>query len=105
MSISLKKGSSKKTGECLLAASEDMTIYSAAKNHDDLVGYFTDYQSFDIDLSAVEEIDCSGIQLLLALKHSAEHESKPLVLSSVSDATTEVMNVLNIKDQFNWSDK
>jgi len=105
MSISLKDSSNKESGECQLAAGADMTIYSAANNHEVLVGHFADYSSFDIDLSAVEEIDCSGIQLLLALKHSAEKESKSLVLSSVSDATAEVMNVLNIKDQFTWPDK
>ena len=105
MSIKLKKGSSKKSGNCQLAFGEDLTIYNAAKSHQELLGYLADYNNFDIDLSAVEEIDCSGIQLLLALKQSAEKESKSMVLSSVSDCTTEVMNVLNIKDQFTWSDK
>lgn len=103
MPISLNRKSSKNSGYCLLTASADMTIYSAAKNHEELVGYFTDYNSFELDLSAVEEIDCSGIQLLLALKHSAEKESKSLILASVSDCVAESMNVLNIKDQFKWS--
>ncbi len=105
MAINIQKGSSKKTGHCLLAVGEDMTIYSASQNHEELTGHFSDYSSFEIDLSAVEEIDCSGIQLLLALKYSAEKESKSLTLSSVSDTAAEVMNVLNIKDQFEWSSK
>ncbi len=103
MPIQIKKSSDKKTGHCLLAASEDMTIYSASQNHQDLVEHLSNYDSFEVDLSSVEEIDCSGIQLLLALKHSAEKDSKSLVLSSVSDSAAEVMKVLNITNQFNWS--
>jgi len=103
MPINLNKKSSKKSGQCLLTISEDMTIYNAAKIHQELIGYFADYSSFEVDLSAVEEIDCSGIQLLLALKYGAENESKSLILSSVSDSAAEVMELLNIKDQFNYS--
>ncbi len=105
MTISLEKASNKKSGICKLKAESDMTIYSASQNHQDLVDHFAEYSSFEIDLSAVEEIDCSGIQLLLALKYSAEKKSKTLEISSVSDATAEVMNVLNIKDRFDWSTK
>ena len=103
MSFSIQKGSSKKTGHCLLSASDDMTIYSASQNHSDLVEHFANYDNFEIDLSTVEEIDSSGIQLLLALKQSAERESKSVSLSAISETASEVMNVLNIKDQFDWS--
>ncbi len=102
MTISPGETNSKKTGVCKLTADSDMTIYSASQNHQDLVDHFAEYSSFEIDLSAVEEIDCSGIQLLLALKQSAEKDSKTLTIASASDATAEVMEVLNVKDQFDW---
>ncbi len=102
MAISVEKTSSKKSGICKLTADADMTIYSASQNHQDITDNFAEYSSFEIDLSAVEEIDCSGIQLLLALKYTAERDSKTLTITSASDATAEAMDVLNIKNQFNW---
>jgi len=105
MAFSKLKGSTKKQGVCKLAADADMTIYAAANNHRELVKHYNNFKRFEIDLSAVEEIDSSGIQLLLALKYSAEKDGKHLTLSAASNPVVEVMDVLNIKDQFNWSDK
>jgi len=67
--------------------------------------YFHDFDHFEIDMSAVEEVDCSGIQLLLALKLSAEAHAKTMTITAVSEPVSEVMDVLNIKDQFDWSDQ
>ncbi|MCP4491858.1 MAG: STAS domain-containing protein [Gammaproteobacteria bacterium] len=103
MTIKIKKGSSKKKGVCLLEADSDFTIYNASQNHQELAEAFSEYSNFSIDLSGVEEMDCSGVQLLLAFKNSAEKASRTMEISSVSDAAAEVMNVLNIKDQFNWA--
>ena len=103
MSIRKLKGSSKKTGKCLLAASGDLTISVISQNHNDLMKFYPDFSSFEFDLSAVEEIDCSGIQLLLAFEYSAQKEGKQLTLNSASAVVTEAMDVININDQFNWA--
>lgn len=105
MAFIKQKGSDKKKGLCKIAADCDMSIYAAAKNHEALVSFYTEFDNFEINLSAVEEIDSSGIQLLLALKHSAEKDGKQMTLNSASSPVSEVMDVLNIKDQFSWSDK
>ncbi|MCP3689865.1 MAG: STAS domain-containing protein [Gammaproteobacteria bacterium] len=102
MAISVGETSCKKSGVCQLTADSDMTIYSASQNHQDITDHFAQYSSFEIDLSAVEEIDCSGIQLLLALNHTAQKNSKTLTVTSVSDVAAEVMDVLNITTQFTW---
>lgn len=105
MAFSKLKGSNKTKGICKLAADKDMGIYASAKNHQALVKFYADYDRFEIDLSGVEDIDSSGIQLLLALKYSAEKDGKQVILSSASVPVNEVMDLLNITDQFSWSDK
>lgn len=103
MPIKKQKGSSKKTGKCLLSIAGDMTISVISQNHTELMKFYTEFSSFDINLSAVEDIDCSGIQLLLALKLSAQNEGKQLILNTPSPAVSEAMDVLNIGGQFNWA--
>lgn len=105
MAFTKQKGSDKKKGLCKIAADSDMSIYAAAANHESLVQFYADFDNFEVNLSAVEELDSSGIQLLLALKHSAEKDGKQVTLNSASSPVNEVMDVLNIKGQFNWSDK
>lgn len=105
MAFIKQKGSDRKKGLCKIAADSDMSIYAAAANHESLVQFYPDFNSFEVDLSAVEEIDSSGIQLLLALKHSSVKDGKQMTLNSASSPVSEVMEVLNIKDQFSWSDK
>ncbi len=104
MAIKKQKGSSIKSGKCTLAVDADMSIYSASRNHQDLSDCFDKYTQFKIDLSAVEEIDCSGIQLLLAFHESALKESKQVALTKPSDPVSEVMELLDIKDRFDWSE-
>ena len=102
MPVHLKENSSKETGRCEIAVGDDMTIYNAGSIHQELTGWFDEYEQFEIDLSAVESVDCSGIQMLLALKQSAEKHSKNISLCGTSDAVTEIMDVLNLRDNFTW---
>jgi len=102
MPIKRQKGSSKKTDKCRLAAVGDLTISTVSENHKELLGFYAEYSRLEIDLSAVEEIDCSGIQLLLALNQTAQKEGNQLLLCSASAVAKEAMDVLDIKDEFNW---
>ncbi|MCP4980998.1 MAG: STAS domain-containing protein [Gammaproteobacteria bacterium] len=104
MAIKKRKGSSVKNGKCKLAVDADMSIYSASQNHQELSDCFDQYDQFEIDLSAVEEIDCSGIQLLLAFRESTLKASKQVTLTKPSDPVSEVMGLLDIKDRFDWSE-
>jgi anti-sigma B factor antagonist len=105
MAFKKQKKSGKETDTCVLLADSDMSIYTAEQNHAELNQLYPDFENFEIDLSAVEEIDSSGIQLLLAFKNSAKKDGKQMNLISVSEPVAEVMAVLNIKDQFNWAQK
>ncbi len=104
MAIKKQKGSSINNGKCILVVDADMSIYSASRNHQDLSDCFDKYDQFEIDLSAVEEIDCSGIQLLLAFRKSALDASKQVALTKPSGPVTETMELLDIKDRFDWSE-
>jgi anti-sigma B factor antagonist len=98
-----KTAKGKQGSKCRLVANTDMTIYAATENLDELIKSYTEFNELEMDLSSVEEVDCSGVQLLLALTHSAELQGKQFSLSNASAAMLEVMNLLNIKDQFTWT--
>ncbi|MFT5115552.1 MAG: anti-sigma B factor antagonist [Parasphingorhabdus sp.] len=102
MSFTIREVPNQENGSCLLDASPDMTIYSAANNLAEIKDYYSQFNHFELNLSAVEEIDSSGIQLLFALKQSATKDGKQVVLNEVSAPVAEVMEVLNIKSHFNW---
>jgi anti-sigma B factor antagonist len=102
MSFTRREDSNQKAGSCLLDASPDMTIYSAASNLAEIRGFYKDFNHFEVNLSAVEEIDSTGVQLLLALNKSAAKDGKQVVLNAISAPVSEVMDVLNIKSHFDW---
>lgn len=102
MTIKKRRGCNSKTGRCKLSLAGDLTIETVAQNHVELTKLFDRYRHFDIDLAALEEIDCSGIQLLLALQHSVSTADKQLTLSSAPTAITDAMDLLRVRQQFNW---
>lgn len=102
MSFTKREDSNQTEGSCLLDASPDMTIYSAATNLAEIKGYYAEFNHLELNLATVEEIDSSGIQLLLALKQSAAKDGKRVVLDAISAPVAEVMDVLNIRSHFDW---
>jgi anti-anti-sigma factor len=102
MSFNKREDSRTTTDSCLLDAGADMTIYSAADNLTEIKGYYSQFNHFELDLSAVEEIDSSGVQILLSLVKNAKKDGKQVVLSEISAAVKEVMDILNIRSHFDW---
>lgn len=102
MSFTKRESSDQQAGSCVLDASPDMTIYSAASNLTEIKAFYSEFNHLELNLATVEEIDSSGIQLLLALKRSAETDGKKVVLNGISPSVSEVMDVLNVKSHFNW---
>jgi anti-sigma B factor antagonist len=102
MSFNKREDSKRKTDRCLLDAGADMTIYSAADNLTEIKGYYSQFNHFELNLSAVEEIDSSGIQLLLSLVKNAKKDNKQVVLSEISDPVIEIMDLLDIRSHFDW---
>lgn len=102
MSFTKREDSNQKSGCCLLDVSADMTIYSAVSNLSEIKEYYSQFNHIEVDLSAVEEVDSSGVQILLALKRNAEKDGKQVVLSEMSAPVAEIMDLLNIRSHFDW---
>jgi len=100
MTIKKRKGCNKKTGRCLLTVAGSLTIDTIAQNHAELANLFGEYGNFEIDLAAVEEIDFTGIQLLLSLQQSMRTENKQLILQNASQPVSEAMDLLQLGQQF-----
>jgi anti-sigma B factor antagonist len=81
------------------AISGDMTIHTAAQDHEALLKVVTESEALAIDLSQLEEIDTSGIQQLLAIKRWYEKENKTCHLHSVSETGTELLQLLNLESR------
>jgi anti-anti-sigma factor len=92
---------SKKKGDLLqLAIEDEMTIYTAALQKNELLGYLDDCQELEVDLSAVSEIDSAGLQILLMLKQEADRGEKNIHLVNHSQAVVEVFELLNVAGHF-----
>ena len=102
MSFTKREDSSQPIGSCVLDVSADMTIYTAATNLSGIKDYYSKFSHIELNLSAVEEIDSSGVQILLALSKNAKKDGKQVVLSELSAPVTEIMDMLNIRSHFNW---
>jgi anti-sigma B factor antagonist len=63
-----------------LAILEDMTIYQAQAQKEQLLAALAATAALELDLSAVPEMDTAGLQLLLLLKREALQQGKPLTI-------------------------
>lgn len=76
--------------QCELSIDEELTIYVALSYKEELTNYLTTYQSFDIDLSQIEEIDSAGIQLLLAFRNKMKSLGHHLIIQKPSEACSKM---------------
>ncbi|MBV1907483.1 MAG: STAS domain-containing protein [Pseudomonadales bacterium] len=101
MKIKKLKGSNKPKGICKLALEGDMTIYTAESIHADFKPILQDYSRFEISLAGVEDIDTTGVQMLLALSNHAEAEGHTLKMDKPSESVQEIANLFNISKRLN----
>lgn len=98
MSVKKEQDTSPAKGLCKLVMNEDMTIYAIADIKQQLSEELEIHDSFEVDLSNVEEIDSSGIQLLLALKSELKHKQKKFRLEKISDAAAKLIEIYGLGD-------
>ena len=89
-----------KGDHCNLKVAGDLTIYSAGELKTQLLKHLNGAQVLQIDLAAVAELDCAGLQLLYLLKREANAQQKTLSLVSHSAATLEALELLNMAAYF-----
>ncbi len=110
MTVTLEQGEQAVEGLCKLVFAEDLTIYAIEGLKEGLAAHLSSYDSFELNLAQVEEMDSAGVQLLMAFKSELMREKKQLRLngltweSSMSDEslqifTDEAEDLLGVAEQ------
>lgn len=89
-----------KDGISQLQIQGEMTIYSAMELKPNLIDTLQKSQEMVINLSGVNEIDCSGLQLLISIKRKALKAGKTLRLIQHSPVVLEAIDALNLLAYF-----
>ncbi|MET3131611.1 anti-sigma B factor antagonist [Oxalobacteraceae bacterium GrIS 1.11] len=90
----------RKGGTATLRIEGEMTIYRAAELKPVLLAALEQPDTLDVDLSAVTELDSSGVQLLMMAKKQAQQQGQNLQLLAHSPAVLDVMELLNLAAYF-----
>jgi len=78
----------------------EMTIYQVTELKHALLDALAHSDEIELDLSAVSELDTSGVQLLMLMKREAVASGKALKLSGHSAAVLEVFELLGLGGWF-----
>jgi len=86
--------------QCRLSIMGELCIYDAAELKPQLLEHLAHCNELELDLAEVNEIDCSGFQLLYLLKREAKSSNKKLRLVNHSQATVDMLGLLNMEAYF-----
>lgn len=89
-----------KSAAVTLRIEGEMTIYRAAELKETLLAPLEPHVTLEIDLSAVTDIDTSGLQLLMLAKKTAKQREGELRLTGHSPAVLDVMELFNLAGYF-----
>jgi len=89
-----------KNGVTHLDIQDEMTIYTALEQKNELSQHLKADHELHINLSGVAEIDSAGLQILLFLKQEAIKKNITLSLIQHSQAVVEVFELLNLTAHF-----
>jgi anti-anti-sigma factor len=90
------------TSTCLRIEGE-LTIYRAAELAEAMkasLAHVPAGGAFELDLSGVTEMDCAGVQLLIAARRSTDESGRVLRLAGSSPAVAEVFRTLQLAPHF-----
>lgn len=100
----MTKATSGKAESTVLRLDGEVTIYRATELRELLFEPFRGAGAasspIEIDLSAVSEIDCAGIQLLMQAKKTAQQRRRELRMTGHSPAVVEAFELLNLGGYF-----
>jgi len=80
----------------LLTLTEDLTIYGALEQKVRLLDALASTNVLELDLMQVNEIDTSGLQLLILLKREALKAGKKVAITAHSHAVRSVIEFCNL---------
>lgn len=75
---------------------EDLTIYNAMAQKEQLISALQSSDALELDLSHVGEIDTAGLQLLLLAKREAGLQHKELSIIAHSPAVRQTLDFCNL---------
>jgi len=101
MALKKEQASNKTKGLCKLVIDEELTIYVIDTLKQGLSEEIDLYDKFELNLANVEEVDSSGIQLLLALRQELMSKKKELKLTALSSVVAKLIDLYGISDRFN----
>ena len=81
----------------------ELTIYRAAELAAEMRAALAEVPgggAFELDLSEVTEMDCAGVQLLIAARRSAQESGRTLRVAGSSPAVAEVFQTLQLASHF-----
>lgn len=90
-------------GNCTVLVEDNMTIYEAVEQKTVLLNALNELgedEQMEIDLSNVNEMDTSGVQILLLVKQEAEKSRKVVLLVAHSPASLDVIDRYNLAAYF-----
>lgn len=91
---------SNETSALRLTFEENLTIYHAMQNKEQLLAALEGCDELELDLSQVGEIDTTGAQLLIMAKREATRQHKSLRVIGHSPAVLEVLDFYNVAAYF-----
>lgn len=100
MSKTKAPASAAPSGACTLTLEQELNIYHAAELKQQLLQQLAGCESLELDLAGVEEMDSSGLQLLLVLEREARLAHKSLRFLNHSAAVREVLELLHLESHF-----
>lgn len=80
----------------VITLEQECTIYQAAQLRQQLSDALVVGDGLQLDLSAIDEMDCSAAQILLWLAGEAQRLDKPLSLIRLSAAARELLTMLGL---------
>jgi anti-anti-sigma factor len=83
-----------------LALRENMTIYQAQAQKEQLLAALAATEDLELDLSGVGEMDTAGLQLLLLLKREVLQQGKRLTIISHSPSVQRIFDFCNLVGVF-----
>ncbi len=87
MGLTIETGNDKS----LLSIDGELTIYTVMQNQKSLVEKFSPDKMLEVDMSAVDEIDLSGLQLLAAMRKQLSDNGCEMKVTQASDVVTEAL--------------
>jgi len=100
MALAIESGDD--NAPCTLTIDEDLSIYAIDALKQGLDEVIDSSDSFLLKLDTIEDIDSSGIQLLLAFKAELTRKQKTLTLGKASDDVNKLLAIYGLSEQFNW---